>query len=280
MKKIILFAIVLIVIASCKKSNNSSHTNGIHLSKFIELDTNVSAPADTLEEDIYVFDNSNRWIFESDLSFSSEFPGIAAEGERLNSTYHYLGSDTVPYLNTLSEYGQSIFQDSDVDYLLSYSAEGLVKDSEVDIEQGYPNESTTTQSQYNGSTIISMGISYPGAVISLDDTVTQTTANGNIITESDNDTYQGSNFTASYDTHPDPFPDAQLPGEAIASEDNSDFGQKNNLTAIIGIAQTGIPINLKYQYTYNSNGYPATVVEYDWSSGSPVFVYKGFYFYQ
>ena len=278
MKKIIFFAVVLISVASCKKTNSGLQTSGIHLSKFVEIDTTLSAPGDTLERDTYGYDNLNRWTFESDLSFDTNFPGIAAEGSGLTYAYYYTGSNTLPYLNVVNEYDHSILLDSNADYLLSYSLSGLLKDSDVTIETGYANIADITTYQYNGSTIIETGVTDPPGGSSFD-TVMQTKANADVVSQVDNDSYQGTNFTASYDTHPDPFPDAQIPGFLIVYGDNIDFEQKNNLTEIIGVDDENNPVHTKYQYTYNANGYPATVIAYDWSSGSPVFVYKGIYVY-
>jgi hypothetical protein len=274
------FTIAITGIVGCKKSSSgSSKNNGVHLIKFIELDTSITAPGDTIEEDTYGYDNLGRWTFESDLSFNINFPGIAAEGSGLTYANYYTGSNTLPYLNVINEYEQGILQDSNADYLLSYSSEGLLKDSDVTIETGYPNLADITTYQYNGSTIIETGVTDPPGGSSFD-TVMQTKANGDVVSQVDNDLYQGTNFTASFDTHPDPFPDAQIPGFLIVYGDNIDFEQKNNLTEIIGADDEDNPVHTKYQYTYNANGYPATVMAYDWSSGSPVFVYEGIYFYQ
>lgn len=275
MKKLIslfiLFAIVLITIVSCKKTNSGSQTSRVHLSKFVAIDTTLSAPNDTLEINSYTYDNSGRWIYEVDVSPGTNgYADIVDSANKSIVTYYYLGSATLPYMYGASEYSQGVFQDSTINYLLSYSGEEVLKDSDA---------TTTTQWQYNGSIVTDI-YTYLGSASY--DTAIQTKVNGNIIEQINPSNYGDGNFTASYDTHPDPFPTANFYITGFPSlPDNIDFGQNNNLTEISGVhIYNQQPVHTKFTYTYNVNGYPATVVAYDWTSGSPVFSYKGIFVYQ
>jgi hypothetical protein len=283
MKKIILFAAVLISIISCKKTNKGSQTSGVHLSKLIRLDTTQQAPNDTLEINTYTYDNSGRWISEEDLPAGDNgYADIADGADRTINTNSYAGNSIVPNLIVTSEYSGGTLFDTYYDYNVSFSSTGLLlKDSDVVTAPGFPSDATIYEYSYNGSTVIESQIDLSNSSSTETDTATQTKVNGNIVSQVD---YVGSSdngdgtFTASYDTNPNPFPDASTSIYPTVDDDNLDFGQKNNLTEITGQSE-GTPVHTKYTYTYNANGYPATVVVYDWSSGSPVFVYKGIYVY-
>jgi hypothetical protein len=280
MKKIILFAVLMISIVGCKKTSNSNNSDpAVLLSKFVELDTTQAAPNDTLEVDIYKYDNIHRWVFENDIDFNDGFPGIRDSAYEYTNTNFYAGTATVPYLNISTESQSEVLQTTDNDYLLSFSPQGLLlKDSVVETSPSYPLTTTIYNNTYSGSefTQVSLNLSNPNNPSY--DTSKQTKLNNNIITQV-NQRSDDDNFTASYDTHPSPFPDSYLvylTSFAWIGTDNVDFGQKNNLTQIQGLI---LGLHYQYQYTYNANGYPATVIEYDLSSGSPVFVYKGIYVY-
>jgi hypothetical protein len=276
----IVFVVILIGITSCKKTNNSS-AQVVLLSEFIKLDTMQQTPNDTLEVDTYKYDNSNRWIYEDDIVFNDVFPAKRDSGYENTTTNFYVGTSAVPYLDIITESQSGVLQTTNNDYLLSYSPQGLLlKDSDVETDAGFPDITIVYNNTYTGSTITQVSVDLSDPTNPSYDTVTQTKLNGNIIAQVGSvNNADGANFTASFDTHPFPFPDTYLSQFVNIGNDNVDFGQKNNLIEIQGPV-IGTPTHYKYQYTYNTNGYPATVIEYDWSSGNPVFVYKGIYIYQ
>src|SRR6202034_3920319 len=138
MKKIILFAAVLISIVSCKKSNSGS--SGIHLSKFVRLDTTQQAPGDTLEIDTYTYDNSGRWISEEDLPAGDNgYADIVDGADKTISGYSYSGNSVEPNLIVTSEYTQGALFDNYHDYNVSFSPTGLLlEDSDVVSSPGNP----------------------------------------------------------------------------------------------------------------------------------------------
>jgi hypothetical protein len=281
MKKIfaLLFvsSVILLTITSCKKSNSgSSVNNGPHLSKFIEINTTLGAPDDTLEIDTYTYDNSGRWITEEDRPAGDNgYADIADGADKAMLTNSYSGNNQEPNLTVTSEYNQGTLLDTYYDYNTSFSQTGLLlSDSDVAVIPGSPDDVAVYTYSYNGSVVIESATDLSVDPPTQYDTSAQTKVNGNIVSQVSTP-YSGDSFTASYDTNPDPFPDATVIFFPSVNIDNIDFGQKNNITEI-----TAADVHTKYTYTYNTNGYPATVMSYDWSSGSPVFVYKGIYVYQ
>ncbi|HTB99138.1 MAG TPA: hypothetical protein VK705_00505 [Ferruginibacter sp.] len=283
MKKLLqlfLFLFILLIgIASCKKTNNSSPgSNTIHLKEFLQLDTTKQAPYDTMEIDTYGYDNLNRPTTSASITFSPDFPGIADSGTSSNSIFYYTGSSTTLGFGITNDYDRFGSGGNDTDYTLAYS--GISKDS--DISDGNP--AIVTEDFVSGATVIekTTDYSYSPAQLSYD-TVTQTIVNGNVVAQVDDQIYNQTNFTVSLDTHPNPFyfgNGSQNEGVLSTGDNNimEEPQQKNNNTELYSTTPGG-PMHLKYQYTYNANGYPATVIEYDLSSGSPVFVYKGIYVY-
>ncbi|HTB99137.1 MAG TPA: hypothetical protein VK705_00500 [Ferruginibacter sp.] len=286
----ILSAIVVITIVSCKKTNNgSSANNGVHLLKYIQLDTTQAAPYDTMEVDTYKYDNLNRFLICTEISYGNDTPGLPDSG--IGSTGEsYIGNSTVPYMTfNDDDGGQAGYNTDDTDYILSYTPGVMIKDSEI-------NTSTTngvSSSRFisvmedilNGQTVIENTINYTPSFNSYSDTATQIFSNGDVISQTDNTVVGNqpySNWNMTFDTHPNPFYNNGLTDVGILELGDDSLQlqpiQKNNTTEIIRNSPSA-PLHLKYEYTYNSNGYPATVVEYDWSSGSPVFVYKGIYVY-
>ena len=287
----ILSAVILISIASCKKSSSGSSTNNIRLSKYILLDTTQKAPYDTLSVDTYKYDNLNRFIASTEISYGDETPGLPDSGFGFIGA-SYSGNSTVPNMTVNDDDGgQSGYNTDDTDYILSYTPGVMSKDSEVNgsSTNGVPDPKfiTVMEDILSGQTVIENTTNYIPTFNAYSDTATQTFSNGDVISQTDNTAIgnQPYNYwTMTFDTHPNPFAVYNFGPRNIAilelGDDNLPLQpiQANNTTEIIRNSPSS-PLHLKYQYTYNSNGYPATVVEYDWSSGSPVFVYKGIYIY-
>jgi hypothetical protein len=294
MKKLLqlfLFLFILLIgIASCKKTNNGSPTNNVLLSAFIELDTTQSASLDTVETITYKYDNLKRLSTVTDSVYNNGLPNIYDAGI---ATYFYNGTDMLPYksadVSLNSGGGSGDYYLDDTDYILP---DGKDSFTETNITNGVPTVTTISVDQdiANGSFVYGIETNYiPSFSIQLD-TVSQVTVNGDVVSQTDNTVLSpllSRNATFSFDTHPNPFIIQRGPLQTYPNIYDIEDGignqpQKNNYTEINEPDQSDPTdsYHWKYQYTYNSNGYPATVVEYDLTSGSPVFVYKGFYFYQ
>ncbi len=296
----ITIAIVIISIISCRKDNSSSQQNNPNtgndtlLSKFIELDTTQAAPYDTIVITSYKYDNLNRIITIADLYYDNGFPSITNSDV---SNYYYNGADTIAYkMIKISEDdgggpGSTVY--SDTTYFLSSS-----KDSST--TTATTNGVSTTEAGFTytiediGNGTFIQTINSPG-IPSHPDTVSQTTANGFVISQVDNTftatsypaQYPTHNLVFSFDNHPNPFYKIYhgiLKEPVIYDYNQAEVGssaQKNNYTQIS--SEPNYPLlseESKFQYSYKANGYPATIVEYDWTSGPPIFSFKGIYIYQ
>ena len=286
---------VLIAFASCKKSTPSSPNNSDStittplLSQLIILDTTQPAPADTSEIISFKYDNSKRLVTTTDMVYNSGVPDIMPADI---TNYYYSGSDSIPSKSVDVEWfyengvGSTIEYDTDTDY---YSiANGNYEDSTIST---FTENNVTTISSViaeinskNGSTVYSTEINYLPNFDTFSDTVTQITVNGDVTSQSDITVMGGLDWTFSFDTHPNPLY-VSMNGLPVIYDIESalDGPQKNNYTEVIEKQADSTMYHVKNQYTYLSNSYPATAVEYDYSysnSNNPIFNGKAIYVYE
>jgi hypothetical protein len=293
MKKNILAVVALfsmsIFITSCKKdtpsnTNNNPSSGFPRLAKYIELDTTQSAPYDTASIFYFTYDNSGRLTGGLQVYFGSVHDSVEVD---LSQNF-YQGADTLPY----KSYGlDRDLTTPAIDYdtaLVYYDANGRsIRDS---IRETYIDESSSTTTNYissdrwafSGSQVSWLNYNYiPYSSYPNTDTVTQIISNGNIITQNDIAWGGGQNYTFSFDTHPNPFYYMGAGVTAIynIAHDESVMNdpQKNNYTRL---QESNSGTDFRNTYTYLSNGWPSTVVFYDWSTGSGIFQYKGIYIYK
>src|ERR1700744_1517203 len=101
MKKIILGFALIVFIGSCKKDNsapnnnntNNPPVNSVLLAKYVELDTTLSAPNDTLSICYFTYDNTNRLTSETQVYFGSAHDSVEVDQNQI----FYQGTDTLMY---------------------------------------------------------------------------------------------------------------------------------------------------------------------------------------
>jgi hypothetical protein len=289
---LLLLSAIVISVASCKKASHPSNNSGsgTMLSEFVALDTTQAIGSDTLSITYLTYDNLKRLNTVSYIFFTNYVRETASYNTK---ALFYSTTDTLPnkIISASLEAGPSPEASNDTDYI-SYDSQGRVV---KDIDNGsFPiNFSSYTKEEdysYNGSIVINNQID------SIDgngrDTVTQTISNGNIISQVDNNT---TTCTISLDTHPNPFykngysvtPIFAMYG--MDADGLQDGVQKNNCTRLIvnDPSNSNAP-NVIHQFTYNANGYPVSVIEYNNVRGyilaqptsTPLFNFKGIYIYQ
>jgi hypothetical protein len=289
MKKIIPGFVLILFISSCKKdnttpNNNNSPENSVRLSEYVMLDTTLSAPNDTLSIYHFTYDNSNRLISGTEVDFGSVHDSVEVD---LSQNF-YQGADTLPYK------GYEIDRDLTtpaIDYdtvLLYYDANG--RSTGDSIRETYVDHSNNTTTNYrssdrwtySGSQVTWLNYNYlPYSAFPNTDTVAQTVSNGDVVSQNELAFGGGQNYTFSFDNHSNPFysiSGGNTPIYDTAPEESvMNDPQKNNYTRL---QESLSGTDYRNTYTYLSNGWPATVVFYDWSSGSGVFQYKGVYIYK
>jgi len=266
------------------------------LSEFIELDTTQLAPYDTLDVKRFQYDDLNRGAISTDFQYINGVPDIH---NSYTFTYHYSGTNTTP--DKVIDSYQDVTTLVDTNYFSFSNA--FSKDSviETSITNGVTQVDgiSVDETSANGSFVFERQAIYNASGNSLTglelDTVSQTKIDGNVVSQTaitfpDSASFGnfGRNATFSFDNHPNPFGGSgnNTINTAhiydIEADGIDEAPQKNNYVDINEPASNSYEstFHKKYQYTYNANGYPATVVVYDWSSGSPVFSFKGIYIYR
>jgi hypothetical protein len=275
------FAIIMTLLAACKKADvqqTTPPTTVPLLATFIVLDTTQTAPNDTLEIYENTYDNMHR------LSDDSAYSNNRADVEV--STLSYIGSDTLFYREDDAFWNLSTLSERDASYK-SYDVYGrLTKDSIIRtyLAPSSPTDVETRNFLFNGSAVIYSDTDYTASTAGTIDTFVQTINNGNIAQEL-NQTF---NYYYTLDTHPNPLFKNKFGVSPIIDAQGGSYGyayteavQKNNYLQTRAIDSSGnVFIDYHYQYTYLPNGYPSTIIKYDYSSGTPVFLFKGIYIYQ
>ena len=292
-QSLLLLIVVAISITSCKKSNSNSPAagSGTLLSEYILLDTTQALGKDTLSITYLTYDNLKRLNTVSYIFFTNYVRDAGSYSTRI---FFYNGTDTLydKQIAAVLEAGPSPEAHNDTDYI-SYDSQGrIIKD----IDNGsFPLAGTayTKEEDYSyiGSTVINNQIDPIDG--NAQDTVTQTVSNGNVVSQVD--TYNNT-CTISLDSHPNPFfkngcsvtPIYAMYFDYYDADGIDDDVQKNNCTIFSVDDLTGNVNHVINQFTYNANGYPASVIQYNTfqtyqaagPTGTLEFNFKGIYIYQ
>ena len=293
MKRIIGSLFLLIgVLISCQKEisidNVTSPTleDTTRLKKFIILDTRQTSPNDTLFIYNYLYDNFRR---------CSKITVKDYQNNSLGYTYNYYrGTDT---LITFRKLINQVYSDSVYEYF-NYSNDGqMLLDSVLEFHSGSAVTLTYKYAINNNSLTTSI-IHSNGLPFLIGKYQINKDNSGNITTEKDSSfSYNSgsyfyknnSDLFSTYDIYQCPFyriyPKrlTDLDYELITVDDIfpfSGFFQKNNIktkTRTTLPSTSGLDnYNETYQYIYNVNNYPSTVIYKDLIFGD---VYKGIYYY-
>jgi len=307
---LLLLPVIVVSIVSCRKSNHSSNNssgNGTLLSKYIELDTTLSAPYDTIRVITLQYDNAERLSSLADVLYDNlGHPDNTEDGAEYSNTttLHYNGADTLTneITQVLVTRNTTIDIEDDTDYLSYDINNRIIKDSAIDNDVSNVYSTTLADDyNYNGITITNKETIYTPSFSISYDTAMQTLSNVVVISQVDNtipnspivEVSVGSGCTFTFDTHPNPFYRNGFGQQPIFGHGyNSLFVdgiingvQKNNYTSINEVDNNDSPSDStnhndgRLQYTYNSNGYPATVLVYPYNPDldlfhKAVFIYK------
>jgi len=294
---LLLLLVIVISVASCKKTSHPSNNSGsgTMLSEFVALDTTQAIGSDTLSITYFTYDNFKR---VSTINWISFINYARVAGSHSTSTFFYNGTDTLCYEEISSELeNPSADGHNDTNYI-SYDSRGrMVKiinnGANTNPVQAYSMEDDFS---YVGSTIINNETSTPGSIgngYNSQDTVTQTTSNGDVVSQVDK---QNTTCTISLDNHPNPFfrnglgvtPIYAMYSDYYDADGITDDVQKNNCTLFSVDNPVGNVNHVINQFTYNANGYPASVIQYNTfqayqaagPTGTLEFNFKGIYIYQ
>ncbi|MFT3908384.1 MAG: hypothetical protein QM737_03085 [Ferruginibacter sp.] len=291
MKKIfILISTLAIIFCSCKKKHDDNIINPANspakLMKVVSLNTNATAPYDTLRVENYGYDGAWR-VTNVD---THGYDGVVNFTEAY--TYNYNGTDTLPFL-TMTTY-DDINEHSSSSSWRTYVAgtRNILVDSTIAYQttgSGTSSDTFVIHYSYTATTLQMVEDSYTssGHQTFGPSTINITKQNGNI-------TFQqqifGSNtqtYNCTYDTHPNPYynvawyNNTMIP--SIYKYFPDCFGLNNNVTEInITSASTGNPTTVShytYSYQYRSDGYPTEITVQDQGSTDPGSLTKVIYSY-
>ncbi len=294
MKRVsILVPLIAFILFSCQKEISLENPGTLPptapadsvllLKKFIILDTTQAAPADTMFIYNYSYDNLKR---------CTQITVNDYQNNSIGYTYNYYnGSDTLIASRRLIN---QVYADSLVQYFTYHSNGQMLSDSILTYNP------SLVPSKYKYSIVgntISSAISFSAQPFLLGKYIITTDSYGNVVQEKDSafqyvaGTYSysnHSNVSMTYDNHPCPFFNnypKRLTGmeyEMAAIDDVPfyQFLQKNNTKTRLAIT---LPLTTgfgnwsdSYQYSYNSNNYPVTVIYKDLAFGE---IFKGMYYY-
>ena len=300
----------LILLYGCTKShsledlgNGKSPSEKTALSKFILIDTSRTAPNDTVEIIYFKYDDQSRIVAMNDINYNwTGHPDTTTFNSQYweESTYYYKGADTLPYMRLIKNVdnlGLTRIM-TDTSYR-DYDAKGrLVKDSSI-------NFSIISGGIYKTYRDMVVKYSYPYPLLvrtiklfsspytTHTDSLQQTIVDGNVVYQKDPrpvstkyTLWPTCHFT--FDSHPNPMYRNGFCVEPAYSFYNF-FGigikyenQKNNYLMVskhLPVPTGSSDFEFLYDYTYRSDGYPATVfLTLKDGSGSP-FGFKGIYIY-
>ena len=285
-KHITVFAFLTFIIISCKKNSvdNGITPTPLLLKKFIILDSVQTAPSDTLYIYNYSYDNLNRC---TQIRFND------FQNNSIGYTYnYYFGADTLISSRRLIN---QVYSDSVIEYF-TYTTNGqMLSDSVLKYNSSALHTFVYKYQSTNNS--ITSVITSNGQPLIIGKYLVTKDISGNPISEKDSSLryYLGnyyysssSNIFSTYDQTYCPFYKlypkrlVEVDYELFAVDDVPfyDFLQKNNTkTKLI----TTLPItsglrsaNETFQYIYNPNNYPVSVIYKDLLFGD---IYKGIYSY-
>lgn len=275
MKRLLSIIIVAIFFfVSCQKQNTQERImnpadDSTLLSKYVDLDTTLLSGSDTLVVFNYMYDASKRVIgtTEVDYDSSGNIDGLT------QTDFFYNGIDTFPNKVVSQDFilpGNTL--NGKETYYYAYSNGKLVYDSAASWTGAYIFS-------YEGNKI-SKHLESGGEILDTLNTYL-TISNGNLISQTFDTAWLSTGgfsverFAFSYDTHPNPFynkPNFDItPYFYIEIFSENMFYEKNNPIEI------NADNHEKYVYTYKSNGYPATAIDYDVDAGSYGSTRKFFY---
>ena len=293
-KYITVFATLTLFFISCQKeisvengtnpTPTPSLTDTILLRKFIVLDTTQTAPNDTIYMYNYYYDNLKRCTL---IKFNDY------QNSSIGYTYNYYSTtDTIISSRKLIN---QVYSDSVIEYF-TYTVNGQMLSDSV-LEYNSSGLHTTVYKYQSTNNTITSTITSNGQPLIIGKYLVTKDNSGNTISENDSSfkyisgAYMyssNSNILNTYDTKSCPFYKiypkrvVDLDYELVAVDDIPFYGflQKNNTKTK---KQTTLPttsglrdINVTFQYIYNSNNYPTSVLYKDLLFGD---AYKGVYYY-
>lgn len=291
-KNYLLLLIVFAIITSCQKEISSETVNPVLdddstlLSMYVELDTTLLPPNDTLNKISYTYDNSKRLIRKMDQSY---FNGTIVPVDSYLLDYYYNLADSLPY--KIIEYGEHnitglptvrtsfytylngrVASDSTVALNYSTTVHKYTYTSNRVVDSFYTNWNQEITRNYRvvESQIIN------GFPVSETDTLVRNLNNFPFPSDTTID-----NHTFTYDNKNNPFHKFHF---------LTPFYQLNEFVAVTGTEKRNF-LHVKhtrvrpfpdtyeylYQYQYKPNNYPATVVNID--VNNPGYNSKGIFFY-
>ena len=281
--------ILSIGFCACKKNhddNSSSNTptNPVRLSKVVDLNTNATAPNDTLSIENYTYDNSGRVVLEDVHGFDGTV------NYTFTYSYYYNGTDTLP-ARTVETYDDINGSSTSTTYHTYVSGtRNILVDSSISYEDSPPsNDTFVVHYSYTATSVQVTGESYTssGHQIYPPSSFDITRQNGNIIYQRESYNTTVNTYNCNYDTHPNPyynvawFNNVRIP--SIYKYFPDSFGLNNNVTEInITSASTGNPTTVShytYSYQYRADGYPTEITVQDQGSTDPGTLTKVIYSY-
>jgi hypothetical protein len=264
--KLILFSLGVAVISltfpSCQKEIHFDtpaivNNGGTVLSKYVELDTTLSAGQDTLATYTFAYDNLKRIkrIYQV-----RNFPGYNTS-YYITTDFFYNSSDAMPYKTIEVDQEDITYVDTS---FYSYQNGFVSSDSSINY--------STDNNEFLFTNVILFAVSgnnvsarfketYPNSVYQDSATLTVTRQNGDILSQQDPDNTITNDLQRKYDNKVDPFYNTDIHYPIIYEHlFNSFSAQKNNLIDEVAFTNLVNPKqHLQYSYSYRSDGYPLTV---------------------
>ena len=274
----LLLGIFSITFCACNKHHDDDATIATNskerLKEVVDINTNTTAPYDTLGVENYTYDNSGRVTLMD--SYGYDEAGIYYTR---TSNYFYNGTDTLPArtVDTYNDINETSTETTWHTYVTG--TRNLLIDSSISHEVspgGTYNDTfalrytyTVTSYQVTEDSYTSSGHQVYGP-----STVDITKQNGNIIYQREDFGTTVETYNCTYDTHPNPyyniawFNNKRIPG--IYKYYLDSYGLNNNVTEINNTSVTSpSPATIshyKYSYQYDSNGYPTQIIIQDQGS--------------
>jgi hypothetical protein len=268
--KLALFALLVIVFASCQKeidpTINEPEEPRKYLSRVVETESGTPGESWLLE---FKYDAQKRCTSMVEKYIDST-GGVPTVLEEYTYTFHYNGAESRPFKITSDIFGAG------VSWFTKFDSQGKkLQDSLHEPGSGYTE---IVDYSYSGNRIIARySVDILGSTLNFLDTIYH---DGNNVTKEVSAEYSlgtlshWSEYTYTYDNRPNPFNQLNINTAFFASSSYLGFGtfvglNKNNYTSdtyrdLFPVA--GSPSTVQYQYTYDADGYPVTVRYVDGST--------------